>query len=102
MNESGQLHLLAYDIADPGRLRAVARIAERQGTRIQYSVFILRLTKRDKARLLRKLEHAVDPRKDDIRLYPLPAKPAWELHGRALWPDGLWLSGEWPRGGKGA
>ena len=32
-------YLVCYDIADPGRLRRVARICEGFGTRLQFSVF---------------------------------------------------------------
>ncbi len=89
-------HLLAYDIADPMRLRTVARIAETYGVRIQYSLFLMRLTPTLRKELLAELARAINPREDDVRLYPLPAKPEWETMGRAIWPEGIWLSGEWP------
>ena len=37
-------YLVAYDIADPKRLRKVARACEDFGLRRQYSVFFCRLT----------------------------------------------------------
>ena len=36
--------LIAYDIADPGRLRRVIRVMEGYGTRLQYSVFLCDLS----------------------------------------------------------
>ena len=89
-------HLLAYDIADPVRLKAVARIAESHGVRIQYSLFLMRLSPSTRQRLLAELQRVIHPREDDVRLYPLPARPEWETMGKAIWPEGIWLSGEWP------
>ena len=43
-------HLIAYDIADPVRLRRVAKVMEGYGDRLQYSVFICDLNKTDLAR----------------------------------------------------
>ncbi len=89
-------HLLAYDIANPTRLKAVARIAESYGVRIQYSLFLMRLSPPRRDQLLAKLERIIHPREDDVRLYPLPARPEWETMGKAIWPEGVWLAGEWP------
>ncbi len=89
-------HLLAYDIADPVRLKAVARIAESYGVRIQYSLFLMRLSPPSRQRLLAELERVIHPRQDDVRLYPLPARPEWETMGKAIWPEGIWLAGDWP------
>ncbi len=100
MSRAPRLHLLAYDIADPRRLRAVAKIAEAHGVRLQRSLFVMPLSPAARARLLAALEETIDPRRDDVRLYPLPARPQWETMGRAFWPDGMWLSGTWP--GEGA
>lgn len=41
---SRRRHLIAYDIADPKRLRRVIGIMESFGTRLQYSVFLCDLT----------------------------------------------------------
>ncbi len=96
MSGRRQLYLLAYDIASPDRLRAVARLAQDHGVRIQYSVFLLQLTPARRDNLLKRLERIIHPRQDDVRLYPLPDKPAWELHGREHWPPGIWLSISFP------
>lgn len=37
-------HLIAYDIADPRRLRRVIKIMESYGERLQYSVFLCDLS----------------------------------------------------------
>ena len=94
------LYLLAYDIADDARLRRVAAIAEKYGVRVQYSVFVVKAGSAERDALLRELERAIHPRQDDIRLYPLPAEPSWELHGAGMWPEGIWVSGTWPQQGE--
>lgn len=38
-------HLIAYDIADPARLRRVAQVMEAFGERLQYSVFLCDLSR---------------------------------------------------------
>ena len=96
MNGGRRLHLLAYDIADPKRLRAVAARAQTLGVRLQRSLYLTPLTPAARACLLADLEDIIDPRRDDVRLYPLPVRPHWETMGRAFWPDGVWLSGDWP------
>lgn len=37
-------YLIAYDIADPGRLRRVIKVMESYGQRLQYSVFLCDLS----------------------------------------------------------
>jgi len=41
--ERQMLTLIAYDICDPKRLHRVARVCEKHGVRVQYSVFECRL-----------------------------------------------------------
>ncbi len=89
-------HLMAYDIADPARLRGVARLAESHGVRIQYSLFLMRLSPPQRQQLLAELQRVIHPREDDVRIYPLPVRPEWETMGAAIWPDGIWLAGRWP------
>ncbi|SNR88131.1 CRISPR-associated protein Cas2 [Haloechinothrix alba] len=44
-------YLLAYDIADPARLRRVCNLMEDHGERLQYSVFLCDLSKAERAEL---------------------------------------------------
>ena len=48
-------YLMAYDIADPGRLRRVCSLMEDHGERLQYSVFLCDLSIAE----LNELENAV-------------------------------------------
>lgn len=42
-------YLIAYDIADPNRLRAVCKLMEAYGRRLQYSVFLCDLSRAELA-----------------------------------------------------
>jgi CRISPR-associated protein Cas2 len=70
-----QLHVLAYDISmDPRRLVQVHRMVRRWGIPLQYSVFLIPAAPSQMRAILSELETIIDPRLDDIRVYPLPAK----------------------------
>lgn len=71
--------LLAYDVATatPGgqrRLRRVAKICEGFGVRVQKSVFELVLDAHEIPVLLHRLNRAIDPTEDNIRMYRLDGK----------------------------
>lgn len=88
-----QSYLVAYDIADPRRLQRVARCVSRRGVRVQYSVFLTHLTPAQRKTLTGELARLIDPRADDVRLYPLPARMEPIVYGRAHWPEGVQLLG---------
>lgn len=93
MNRRKLPHIVCYDIADPKRLRRVHRYLKGLGIPLQYSVFLLYLNREGRARVAGKLEGLIDPREDDVRLYPLPQHPDWQCWGRPLWPEGVQLTG---------
>lgn len=64
-------YVLVYDIADPKRLRRVARLAEQNGTRFQKSVFICRLTDAQKKALKAALLRQIDEEADAVSFIPL-------------------------------
>lgn len=88
-----QHYLVAYDIADPRRLQRVAQCVGRLGLRIQYSVFLTQLTPRQCKNLTGQLRRLIDPRADDVRFYPLPARLEPIVYGRSHWPEGVHLLG---------
>ncbi|HEX5469555.1 MAG TPA: CRISPR-associated endonuclease Cas2 [Gaiellaceae bacterium] len=53
-------YILCYDIRDDSRLRRTAKVAERWGNRLQYSVFVCDLTAVERARLESELRAVVD------------------------------------------
>jgi CRISPR-associated protein Cas2 len=63
--------IIAYDIADPKRLRKVARTCEDFGLRRQYSVFACRLSPVDLVRLRSRLYDIIDLDRDQVLFIPL-------------------------------
>ena len=63
------LRLIAYDIADPKRLRLVARACEDYGVRIEKSVFECDLDEGDYAELWNTLLSLIDETEDSLIAY---------------------------------
>ena len=86
--------LICYDIADPRRLQRVHKIIKEFALPFQYSVFRKNTTRREVVKLLTELERIIDPRRDDLRAYPL--RPAdWHLDaGKKMLPEGVWFIDE--------
>ncbi|MCW8797041.1 MAG: CRISPR-associated endonuclease Cas2 [Chlorobium sp.] len=63
--------LVSYDICDPKRLQRVAKLMERYGSRVQYSVFECLLTQRQQDALKVKLKKIIMPEEDSVRFYRL-------------------------------
>lgn len=80
-------YLIAYDIRDPRRLARVYQLCKRSGLHVQYSVFLVRANPRQIDGLARELEALIHPRRDDIRIYPIPERAQWIHLGRPFWPD---------------
>jgi len=81
--------LIGYDITDPKRLQRIYRVMLRHATPIEYSIFLLAGTERDKQRCLDELIALIDPDTDDLRCYPLPERGLQERIGRATLPEGI-------------
>ena len=67
------LYLVVYDIADPRRLRRVARLCEDYGERIQWSVFACRLDPLRLDRLWTEMEGIIHAKEDRVFCYPVDA-----------------------------
>ena len=65
---------MAYDIADPKRLRKVARCCEDYGYRRQLSVFLCRLSATDMVKLRSRLYDIIDLAADQVLFVPLCGK----------------------------
>jgi len=63
------LFLFAYDIADTGRLRAVARVMEDYGHRMQQSVFVCLLTAGRYEQLIKTLLSTIEIEEDAITAF---------------------------------
>jgi CRISPR-associated protein Cas2 len=89
-------YIIAYDIADPSRLRRVHRYLKAVAFPVQYSVFIARLTEATLAELLDDLQVMIAPKEDDLRAYPLPQNADSVTLGRSSLPEDLILAtGDW-------
>ena len=63
------MHLVAYDIASPKRLRKVAKTCLDYGVRVEYSVFECDLTEEDFVRFWNELNELINPDEDAIVAY---------------------------------
>jgi CRISPR-associated protein Cas2 len=65
------LHLVAYDVRDPKRLRKVARACEDFGVRVEYSVFECDLSEELFASLWERVFAEIDQEEDRIIAYKI-------------------------------
>jgi CRISPR-associated protein Cas2 len=68
-------YLVCYDIKEERRLQRVYNKMKSWGLHLQYSVFYCLLTRQELDRLTYEIKEIIDPHMDDIRIYPLPARP---------------------------
>ncbi len=64
--------IIAYDIAEPRRLRQVHAYLVKHAHALQYSVFLAVCTERQLERILAGLAGQIHHGLDDVRAYPLP------------------------------
>ncbi len=64
-------YIVSYDIADPKRLKKVAKIMEDFGMRVLYSVFECYLDQFELNTLRQTVEPLLDPLEDSVRYYVL-------------------------------
>ncbi len=86
--------LLAYDIADPRRLRRVHACVKKYAIPVQLSVFVLRCNERTLENILAELEEHIDIKEDDVRAYHVPHHCEIFGLGRKPLPRGVLLPAE--------
>lgn len=86
-----RLYLVCYDITEPKRLARIHRFLREQGLPVQYSVFAAEMTARALDRVLDGLGSRIDPRTDDVRIYPLPSRLERIGLGVQYFPEDLML-----------
>lgn len=79
-----QSWIVSYDIADPKRLRRVARCCEDYGVRRQKSVFLCRLSLVDFARLRARLYDLLELKEDQVLFFPLCGKCVMQIEAMGL------------------
>lgn len=68
---SRRRYLVAYDICEDRRLRAVATCMEGYGTRIQYSVFVCDLSDQEAVHMRGDIEERMKPSEDSVMVIDL-------------------------------
>lgn len=66
-------YLVVYDIANPKRLRRIAKLMTSFGVRVQKSVFECNLRPVKVKQMIEAVNEIIDPDSDGIRIYSLPA-----------------------------
>ncbi len=70
---SRSYYVIAYDIPSDRRRVKLARLLERYGERVQYSLFEMWLTAEEWARLHKRIERLIKAEEDQVRVYRLCA-----------------------------
>jgi len=83
--------LIAYDITSPKRLGRVHRYLKTVAVPVQYSVFAAEETAQGIERIRNALAQEINPKTDDVRIYPLPKNLELHHYGRRPLPEGLLL-----------
>ncbi|MGS0756215.1 CRISPR-associated endonuclease Cas2 [Roseateles sp. GG27B] len=74
--------IVAYDISNPRRLAKVHKLMVKNAIPLQKSVFMATMTVAQARKLRYDLAALIDPKADDIRMYPLPPNPDITRLGR--------------------
>lgn len=82
-------HLITYDIRDPKRLRRVAKKLESYGTRIQFSVFRVRVDTESLEKLHWELNQIMAS-EDDLLVIPLCAACAQKIPEHSTGDQSEW------------
>jgi CRISPR-associated protein Cas2 len=81
--------LVAYDIADPRRLRRVYKTVRREGASVQYSAYSVTTDSDGIDDLMQRVNGLLKKASDDVRAYHLPDRcHIWTL-GRQGLPEGV-------------
>jgi len=83
--------LIAYDITCPKRLGRVHRYLKTVAVPVQYSVFATEETAQGIQHIRDALAQKINPKTDDVRIYPLPMNLELHRYGRRALPEGLQL-----------
>jgi len=74
-----QNYLVGYDIADPKRLRRVAKIVEGFGVRVQYSFFHCCISSGQKKRLKALISKVIHEHEDQVMILPITERQLREI-----------------------
>ena len=83
--------LIAYDVVDRKRLARLHRSVRGFALPVQYSLFYFECSSKQLLCQIEAIAHQIDPREDDVRVYPVPASPQLWVFGRGGLPSGVWI-----------
>lgn len=86
-------YLIVYDITCPKRLNRLHRYLMKLAMPIQYSGFFLTADPRNLDTVMHGALALIDPKTDDLRCYPLPARGLARRIGKAALPAGILWTG---------
>ncbi len=81
--------IICYDICSPKRLVRLHRFLKTRAVPLQYSVFLFTGSERRLTQCLEEAALLIDPSKDDLRAYPLPARGLKARLGKPILPEGI-------------
>lgn len=87
------IHIVAWDVRDPRRLRRLHRRLSRRALALQDPVFLFCGSERALRRLERELAKLVRP-EDDLRIWPFPDGTQLWTHGPGALPRGVLFADE--------
>jgi len=81
--------VVAYDIADPKRLRRIAKIMKDYGVRVQKSIFTVSIRASGFNKMRARIEAEIEPLEDGVKYFPLCEKCAAtvEIIGQGVFVD---------------
>ena len=65
------LHIVAYDIRNPKRLKKIAKLCLDYGVRVQFSIFEFDLEPSLTMQFIREIDSIIDPRSDKVMIIPV-------------------------------
>jgi CRISPR-associated protein Cas2 len=89
--DAARIWLIAYDVRSPRRLGRLHRFLSAQATMVQYSVYLFEGSLGQLKVLLREIEPFIEASEDDVRAYPVPAKPQLDILGRGSMGEDICL-----------
>ncbi len=89
MSRTRVTYVIAYDIADPTRLRRVHSYMRKWAVPVQYSVFVAELSQNQLDALLAGVARLIHHFQDDVRCYALPTETVASRLGRQYLPPEL-------------
>jgi CRISPR-associated protein Cas2 len=87
------IFVIGYDIRDQYRLQRVRRAMLRHAAPIEYSIYVLEGSMQSAERCMQEISRLIDPKEDDLRCYPLPARGIRFRLGKPVLPEGIVWTG---------